>query len=147
MNRLPYVKGEIIAFNWDARMRAANKSHSLDDLMRLLLKSAREHNAEISDQQITLLMNQLNAPWAGEEIRAIIQNGQIIKANATPLSPCTHLVDKVYKLIENKNTDTSTHWGAASYYKADLPKEKLIQIPQYELNRSQYQQNSQLCPW
>jgi predicted metalloprotease with PDZ domain len=89
---LPYQRGDLLAHNWNAAIRAATGGRaSLDDVMRDLLAAARDHGARATVEDIDgLVRKHLPAGILGE-VRRYVDDGQTIAPSEGALGPCARL--------------------------------------------------------
>ncbi len=117
INRIPYLKGDILAHNWNNKLKKGNRN--LDDVMRDLLASANRSGIEISTQSVDRHMRKYMANGVRKDIETHISNGKLLNPIAKNMGPCVKL--------KKRNV-------------ANSPPVML-----YELDKELYHQNPQAC--
>lgn len=120
---LPYLKGEILAHNWQALLKEQNTKWDLKMVMREFLQLARQKGTPVSAQLVQDVLGRY-IPSMPEEIERFVNQGHLIRPYAKNLVDCGGLVQQVLK-------DSESHWGAASRYV------KPMTVPQYQLGSCQ----------
>lgn len=100
IRKLPYMKGYLLAHEWNYRIRnATNGEQALDSLMREMLARAKSQNVHLSkDLVLELATKFLRDQSASSEVQDIVENGKTINPSPNSLGPCFAL--------ETKNTPT-----------------------------------------
>jgi predicted metalloprotease with PDZ domain len=87
--RQPYQRGNLLAHNWNAQIRAAtNGKYSLDDVMRDLFKSARRNGFRLSNTTINDAMRRYLKEGVLEDIEQFIENGAAISPREDVIGSC-----------------------------------------------------------
>jgi predicted metalloprotease with PDZ domain len=94
VERLPYQRGNILAHEWNFKIRAAHPDRSLDDLMRALLKDAMSEGAVVSPEKIDALMSQYLPSGVAEDLERYIDRGETLVVSAGSMGPCATLVQE-----------------------------------------------------
>lgn len=139
-SRLPYLKGEILAHNWDEMIRKKKAGKTLDDFMRDFLKAAKKSNTVVSKDSIDRLIRNYIPGGVRHEIDRYVDQGALIKNLAKNMGPCIKLNQIILK---SKNQMTEHHWGAATKYQK-MPSNTIV-IPQYELDENMFGKDSDRC--
>src|SRR5262249_39677873 len=74
INRLPYLRGQLVALMIDEHMRARGKS--LDDVMRDLVAAARHSKQNATSESILKAIGAATSPELEAMIRAIVISGE-----------------------------------------------------------------------
>lgn len=92
MRRLPYRRGDIIAHNWNARIRIASRGrYSLDDVMADLFQAACERGALVSAPLVCKLVGAYLKHGVREDIKQHIDSGALISPDKSALGPVAEL--------------------------------------------------------
>ena len=92
IRQLPYWRGDILAHNWNAAIRAHSKGRfSLDNLMIDLLGDAQSQGTFVSANSIDVLMKYYLVKGVREDIKNHIVAGDLIVPDKTALGPYVKL--------------------------------------------------------
>ncbi len=84
VQRLPYLRGFMLALNWNAAIVAeSNGRHSLDDVMRDLLASAEGGKRELSALIVAEHLHRYLNNDVGNEIAGFVERGEHVTPHAT----------------------------------------------------------------
>jgi predicted metalloprotease with PDZ domain len=90
--RIPYRRGDIIAHNWNARIRTASRGcHSLDDVMTDLFQAAREKGALVSATLVSKLIRAYLKRGVQDDIKKHIDSGALVSPDKSALGPVAEL--------------------------------------------------------
>lgn len=95
MEKLPYLRGDIIAFRWNNLIKEAS-DYNLDNVMFDLLHLANDLNMVVSAENLNLLISKYLERGVKHEIEQFIDKGQIIIPGANDLGPCVELTNIEY---------------------------------------------------
>lgn len=94
LTQLPYQRGELMALNWNARIRKATDGEkSLDDVMRSLQdKHASDEEFRVSDETLAKTVKEV-APGVdvSSEITSVLDEGGTVEISKRALGPCATL--------------------------------------------------------
>jgi predicted metalloprotease with PDZ domain len=103
VERLPYLRGDILAHNWNAEIRArgvpnkkifSRSDVSLDDVMRDLLKAAQSKGTLVSPQSLESLLKPYLARSVSADLRKYIDKGETLRPSERSLGPCARLMPR-----------------------------------------------------
>ena len=94
VERLPYQRGNILAHEWDLKLRTAHPERSLDDMMRALLKDATSEGAVVSAEKIDALMSRHLPGGVADDLERFIDRGETLTVSAASMGPCATLVQE-----------------------------------------------------
>lgn len=87
--RQPYLRGNLLAHLWDARIRSATRGkHSLDDLMRDLLKEGRRAGAVLSAAAIDGAARRYLEGGVRADVERYVEAGALIPQPDDLFGPC-----------------------------------------------------------
>jgi predicted metalloprotease with PDZ domain len=88
VQRLPYLRGFMLAMNWNAaiKQRSENK-HSLDDVMHDLLRSSAGGSRELSAEAVAAHIERYLDRSVAPEMAKFISIGELISPDASALGP------------------------------------------------------------
>jgi predicted metalloprotease with PDZ domain len=88
VQRLPYLRGFMLAMNWNAaiKQRSENK-HSLDDVMHDLLRSSAGGSRELSAEAVAAHIERYLDRSVAPEMAKFISYGELISPDASALGP------------------------------------------------------------
>jgi predicted metalloprotease with PDZ domain len=92
VNHLPYQRGDVLAHEWDARMRAQGQGHSLDDVMRDLMRASTRDGTLASAESIDLLVRAYLPSGISDDVHKYIDQGTLLEPSDGALGPCMKLV-------------------------------------------------------
>ncbi len=96
---LPYQRGDVLAHNWNARIRRRKTGKSLDDFMRAMLELGRR-GVLASPRSIDGALRPFLPEGADADL-ALIEKGSLLEPEPDSLGPCARLVMRetpVYEL-------------------------------------------------
>jgi predicted metalloprotease with PDZ domain len=88
---IPYLRGDLLALRWDARIKKTGSGNSLDNLMKDLLAAAVQSGVLVSAANIDSLISPYLPGGAMPDIRDYIDKGRMIPISSDALGPCAHL--------------------------------------------------------
>jgi len=90
ISRLPYLRGRILAVNWNAMIKkSTNGKHSFDDVMRDLFREARKDRARvISPEAIAESIEHYTGQDVMPDIKRYIEDGETITPDPNALGQC-----------------------------------------------------------
>jgi len=89
---LPYHKGQILAHNWNTRIKKeTGDKYSLDDVIRDILKEVREHKQPFTVHLLDQVVKKYMKKSILGEIKKYIDNGETILPDPDTLGPCCAL--------------------------------------------------------
>lgn len=92
LRAVPYQRGDILAHNWNAYIRAASRGRrSLDNLMTELFRAAGAEGRTISHAAINELLRATVGYDASRDIKRYIEDGKLIEPSEDALGPCAKL--------------------------------------------------------
>ncbi|HEX8558866.1 MAG TPA: hypothetical protein VF668_12210 [Pyrinomonadaceae bacterium] len=92
LRRIPYRRGDILAHNWNARVRVASRGrHSLDDAMTDLFRAAREKGALLSPALVAELLGAYLKCGVRGDIKKHVESGGLIPPHRSALGPVAEL--------------------------------------------------------
>jgi predicted metalloprotease with PDZ domain len=90
--RQPYQRGNLLAHNWNAQIRAATGGkYSLDDVMRDLFKSASRNGFRLSNTTINQAIRHYLKEGVLEDIRRYVENGSTILPRKDIIGSCLQM--------------------------------------------------------
>lgn len=90
--RQPYQRGNLLAHNWNAQIRAAtNGRYSLDDVMRDLFKSASRNGFKLSNTSINHAIRNYLKEGVLQDIERYIENGATISPHKDIIGSCLQM--------------------------------------------------------
>jgi predicted metalloprotease with PDZ domain len=96
-----YLRGNVLAHNWDALIRSAtNGKYSLDDVMRQLLKDARRRGFVLSNRTINDAVRPYLKEGVLEEIKRYIEDGITILPRNDVLGLCFEMYEENIALFD-----------------------------------------------
>jgi predicted metalloprotease with PDZ domain len=100
IQKLPYQQGEILAHNWNAKIKLATKNKkSLDDLIKELINPQNPAASNLTDQKINQTAKQYIKNGVMTDINHIYQ-GHVMIPDDNSLGPCVHLATKQLALYK-----------------------------------------------
>ncbi len=91
-HRLPYDRGDLLAVEWNARIRARSAGRaSLDDFMRDFLSSARDRGTLVSAESVDALLRPYLPEGVADEIERVNVRGESLEPRPDALGPCFSL--------------------------------------------------------
>jgi len=85
---LPYYRGDFLAMNWDTKIKNDTKgSQSLDGFMKSLLAKAQKRGPAVDNATIVAMLSK-DIPSVQGDLRAYIQQGNMITPDEKALGPC-----------------------------------------------------------
>jgi predicted metalloprotease with PDZ domain len=93
VQRLPYARGDAVAMLLDGAIRRKSKgAASLDDLMRDLVREARESGERFTtDELLRRIEDRTDAVTAGL-VRGVVVSGELPQLEPSPFAPCLDVV-------------------------------------------------------
>ena len=95
--QLPYQRGDVLAHRWNARIREATGGRSsLDDVMRALLRRARDHDSLFTADVLAAAVRRYTRPLGHDpraDITRYVERGELVPADSGALGPCARLRD------------------------------------------------------
>lgn len=90
LSRLTYLRGRLLAENWDALIRAnSDGKHSLDDVMRDFFRTGTR--AYVNAETIAATVQRYAKEDVSSDIQRLIDNGELLTPNAKLFGDCAQL--------------------------------------------------------
>ncbi|HET6890553.1 MAG TPA: hypothetical protein VFH31_05575, partial [Pyrinomonadaceae bacterium] len=88
VEKIFYQRGQLLANHWDVAIRSnTDGKHSLDDVMRSLLKSAKASGFKLSEKRIAEALRPYLREQGSVDIEKYIDRGELVPAD-NPISAC-----------------------------------------------------------
>jgi predicted metalloprotease with PDZ domain len=91
INRLPYLRGQLIGLMVDEQMRSHGRT--LDDFMRDIVKDARHSKQRPTTESVLKAIGSATSPELEEVVRHIVIDGRAAPVPTQALLPCLHFVE------------------------------------------------------
>lgn len=92
MQKLPYLRGSLLALNWNAEILQSSRGRSsLDDVMRSLLAAARQQPGVLDSQRVSRAVEPFIGRDVMPDIGRFIESGTILKTRTDALGSCADL--------------------------------------------------------
>ncbi len=94
IDRMPYLRGDILAFRWNTLIKQAS-GHSLDDLMFDLFQEAQTSGMLVSMDNLAMLMKRQVPEGVEQDMERYLVRGETLVPGANDLGPGAVLADVV----------------------------------------------------
>lgn len=115
---IPYQQGEILAHNWNAKIKQATlNKKSLDDLMKALINPIEPSESQLTVQKIDAISKKFSIDGIINDINHV-NHGDLIIPDKKSLGPCVYQINKMmapYKF--GVDVDTSKRTGVITSVK------------------------------
>ena len=153
---LPYLRGELLAHNWNYRLKTQGKpGANLDLVMKDLFKASQVKRNSLTNSLIDDTFENYLKTGIKPQIKDYVSQGKTIEPEAFPLGPCV----RVAKARFAKPTKVDADKTAKTVHEAMLNKEKLvkgikqqakdaagmIEIPQLRLDEAIFKSDPKGC--
>ncbi|MEW6055054.1 MAG: hypothetical protein AB1540_00440 [Bdellovibrionota bacterium] len=106
IQKLPYYRGALIAFRWNQEIKKQSRGrHSLDDLMRDLLRASQKENAVVSADTLDRLSRRYLSYGLKEDLERFVEKGESLDLTDQALGPCVKIVSDFYELDQERYDD------------------------------------------
>ncbi|WP_164928615.1 hypothetical protein [Gloeobacter violaceus] len=96
MQKLPYLRGSLMALNWNAEIRQISRGRfSLDDAMRSLLAAARQQPGVLDSKRVARAVEPFIGRDTTLDIARFMTAGVPLAPRGDALGPCTVLEDEI----------------------------------------------------
>ncbi|MBI4370731.1 MAG: hypothetical protein HY552_00390 [Elusimicrobia bacterium] len=91
VEKLPYQRGDVLAHNWNARIKRISNAASLDDVMRDILQSAVTRGVLVSTESVNAALKRYLPEGVGQDMEEFIEAGKVIPPDPRSLGPCVSM--------------------------------------------------------
>lgn len=89
VERLPYQRGDLLAHEWNERLRGLG--HSLDEVMLDLFHEARDRGTVVAPDVLDRLYKRYDPEGIARDIERYVENGEWLEPAPKALGPCVEL--------------------------------------------------------